>query len=114
MKNVKDNDDYTFVMYNKIHSKSVCKWIMDSRAFKHMTLYRVVFDTYEPITSCNVYLSDSNIVQAIGMESIVMETILKGKINQFCMKDVICIPKLHTKLLLLSILMSTDLKAHST
>ena len=30
MKNVNEDDDYTFVTRNEIHSKSMCKWIMDS------------------------------------------------------------------------------------
>lgn len=46
-KNAKNNDDYAFGMRNKAHSKSMCKWIVDSEATKHMTSHRATFDTYE-------------------------------------------------------------------
>ena len=36
---------------------------MNSDASKHMTSYKIVFDTYEVIIPRNVHLSDNNIVQ---------------------------------------------------
>ena len=39
-----------------------------------MTSYRVAFDRYEVITSCNIHLGDNNVVEAINMTSIVVET----------------------------------------
>ena len=109
-KNAKDDDDYTFVMRNETHSKSMCKWIMDSGASKHMTLHKAAFDTYEVITPRNVHLDDNNVVQAIGMESIVVEAILEGKINQIHIKDMLHVSKLHANLLSVSKLVSNDLK----
>ena len=60
-----------------------------------MTLHKATFDMYEVITPCNVHLDENNIVQAIGMGSIIMKAIWKGKINQINMKNVLHIPKLH-------------------
>ena len=110
MKNVKDDDDYIFVMRNEAHSKSICKWIMDSVATKHMTLYRAAFDTYEVITPYNVHLDDNSVVEAIGMGSIIVEAIVKGKINQIRIKNVLHVSKLHANLLSVSKLVSNGLK----
>jgi sarcosine oxidase delta subunit len=49
-KNVKEYNDYAFVMENEAHSKSVRKWNMDLGASKHITLHRTAFHTYEVIT----------------------------------------------------------------
>ena len=38
VKNANDDINYVFMMHNKIHYKSVGKWIMDLEASKHMTL----------------------------------------------------------------------------
>ena len=38
VKNVNDDINHVFMMHNKIHYKSVGKWIMDLEASKHMTL----------------------------------------------------------------------------
>ena len=108
-KNTKDNDDHAFVMHNEAHSTSICKWIMNSGASKYTTWQSVVFDTYDVITSRNVHLSDNNIVQVIGMRSIVVESILKDKINQICIKDVLHVSKLHVNLLLVNKLVLSDL-----
>ena len=51
----------------------MCKWIMNSRASKHMILHRAAFDIYEVITSRNVHLDDNTVVEAIMMGSIVVE-----------------------------------------
>lgn len=48
--NLKDDDDYVFVMHNGAQFKSMCKWIMPSGVTKHMIPHRVAFDTYEVIT----------------------------------------------------------------
>ena len=73
-------------MCNEPHSHSMCKWIVDSGASKHISSHKAVFDMYEVITPHNVHLDDNNIVQAIEMESIVVEALLKGKINQIRIK----------------------------
>ena len=80
------------MMCNVAHSKSVCKYIIDLGASKHMTLYRATFDTYEITVSCNVYLDDNSIVKAIGMGSIMVETIFKCIINQIHIEYVFSMP----------------------
>lgn len=69
---MKDNDDYTFVMRYGTHSKSVCKWIMEFEATKHMTLYRDKFATYEVVATYNVQLDDNSFVEAIIMRFIIV------------------------------------------
>ena len=81
--NANDDDDYTFIICIETHSKSVCKWIIDLGASKHITSYKAAFDTYEIITSNNVHLGDINVVQAIGMGSIFMKIILKDNSTKF-------------------------------
>ena len=46
-----------------------------------MTLHRATLDTYEIIASHNVHLADNNVVEAIEMGSIIVEAIVKVKIN---------------------------------
>ena len=50
-------------------------------ASKHMTSHRATSNTYEVIIPRNVHLDDNNVVDAIRMESIIMEAIVKGDIN---------------------------------
>lgn len=50
--NTKTNNDYTFVMQHETQSDIICKWIMDLGTMKHMTFYRVAFDTYKVIAPC--------------------------------------------------------------
>ena len=47
---MKDKDKFTFVTQHKAHSKSVCQWIMNLGATKHMISQRVVFDTDKVIS----------------------------------------------------------------
>ena len=44
-KNAKDENKFAFATQHKAHSMSVCKWIMNSRITKHMTLRRATIDT---------------------------------------------------------------------
>jgi hypothetical protein len=82
MKNAKKDGDYTFVMHNVAHSKSMCKWIMhEVGSSKYMTSHRVAIGTYEVITPRIVHLNDNSIVKTIIMGSIVMEAIKKCNIN---------------------------------
>lgn len=75
-----------------------------------MTSNGVAFDTYEVIAPSNVYLNDDNIVQAIGMGSIVNDVLVKGKIKRICIKYVLHMPKLKANLLLVSKVLSNILK----
>lgn len=87
VENMKENNDFIFVMRNKAHSKRVCKWIVNSEATKHMTLYiRATFDIYEIIASCNMHLNDNSVVKAIKIKSIVVEAITRGKLIEFVSK----------------------------
>lgn len=56
---------------------------MDSEATtKHMTLHRIAFNMYEVIAPSNVHLYDDDIViETIGMGSIIVEAIVRGKFN---------------------------------
>lgn len=79
------------------HGMHLREWILDSGATKHMTSNGVAFDTYEVIAPSNVYLNNDNIVQAIGMGSIVNEVLVKGKIKRICIKYVLHMPKFASK-----------------
>ena len=67
---------------------------MDLGAIKPMTSYMTTFDTYVVIAPSNVYLGDNNVVEAIEMGSIVVETFVRSKINRICIKDVFYVFKL--------------------
>jgi hypothetical protein len=75
----KDDDDYSFATKDGDHCKAICKWIMDSGATKHMTPHRAAFDTYEVIPTRNVHMGDDSIVEAIGMGSILVQVMVKGR-----------------------------------
>ncbi len=109
-KNAKDDDDYAFAMRHGAHSRSACKWIMDSGATKHMTSHRAAFDTYEVIAPRNVHLGDDSVVEAIGMGSIVVEVVTRGKMNRIRIENALHVPKLHANLLSVSKLVSSGLK----
>ena len=79
IKNTIEVDIFVFVTQYRMHSKNVCKWIMNSEATKHMTLHRVTFNTYEVISPHNVYLGNDNMAEAIGIGSIVAKVETKGK-----------------------------------
>lgn len=106
----KDEDDYAFATQDGPYSKSICKWIMDSGATKHMTPYRAAFDTYEVIPPRNVHLGDDSVVQAIGMGCIVVEVLERGRLKKVTMKDVLHVPKLQANLLSVSKLVSSGFK----
>lgn len=60
---------------------------MDSGASNHMASCRMTFYTYKVIVAYNVYLDDDSIMETIGMGSIVVEVMVKGKIQRICIKD---------------------------
>ena len=66
-KNAKDNDDYVFVMRNGAFFKSMCKWIINTGATKHVTSQRAAFFIYiyKVIVPCDVHLGDDSVVKAI-------------------------------------------------
>lgn len=80
-------------MRNEVHFKSMCKWIMNSRATKHMTSYKAAFDMYEVNATHYVYLGDDIVVKAIGMRSIIVKAIIRCNINRVCIKMVFHMPK---------------------
>jgi hypothetical protein len=83
---------------------------MDSGAKKHMTSHRLTFDTYEVFTSQSVHLGDDSILEAIGIGSIVVEVMVRGKINKIRINECLHVPKLHANLLSVSKLVSSGLK----
>lgn len=85
---------------------------MDHGLGSHQTydfVHNFTFDSYEVNTPCNVYLGDESIMKAIGMRTNAMKTIVRGKINQICVKDTLCVPKLRANLLSISKVVSNDL-----
>lgn len=56
-----------------------------------------------------MHLEGDNVVEAIRMESIVVEVIVRGKINQIRIKDVLYMPKLQANLVSVSKLVSNGL-----
>ena len=63
-------------------------------ATKYMTLYSATFDTYYVIAPRNMHLDDENVVKTIGMESILVEALVRSKINRICIEIVLYMPKL--------------------
>ena len=57
---------------------------------------------YEVITPYNVYLDDDSIVEVIGMGSIVLNSIVRGKINQIIIIDAVHLSNLQANFLLVS------------
>ena len=86
------------------------QWIMNSGATKHMTSYKVTFDTYKVISSCNVHLSGERVVEVIRMESTIMRIETKGKTNRICIVNMLHVPKLQLNLLSVNKLLSKGLK----
>jgi hypothetical protein len=91
-------------------ARPICKWIMDSGATKHMTPHRATFDMYEVIPTRNVHMGDDTIVEAIGMGSILVEVMVKGRTKRIRIKDVLHVPKLHANLLSMSKILSSGCK----
>jgi len=106
----KDDDDYAFVTKDGDHCKAICKWIMDSRATKHMNPHRAAFDMYEVIPTRNMHMGDDSIVGAIGIRSILVEVMVKGRTKRIRIKDVLHVQKLHALLLLVSKILSSGCK----
>ena len=77
----------------------ICKWIIDSRAIKHMTSHKVAFATYNVISPHNMHLDDDRVVEAIGIGSVVVRVETRGKIHRIRITDVIQLPKLQANLL---------------
>ena len=67
--NAKDDNNYIFKICNEAYFKSMCKWIMELGATKHMISHTTPFYTYEIIDPCIVHLGDNVVVKAVGMGS---------------------------------------------
>lgn len=74
-------------------------YISKACTIKYVILHRAEFHTSKIIDPCNVYLEDDCVLKAIGMGSIIMEAIVKGKINCVVVKDVLHMPELQTDFL---------------
>ena len=72
---------------NMDHVHSSGSWI-------HMTSHRVIFDTHEISSLCNIYLGYGNVMKTIKMGLIVVEVILKGRIKRIHIKNVFHVSKL--------------------
>lgn len=67
---------------------------MDLEATNHMPSRRVAFDVYKVIASRNVYLDNDSVFKVTGMRFIIIKIIVRAKVNQICVKDVLHMPKL--------------------
>ena len=91
----------------------MCKWIMNTEASNHMNFHKATFDTYdtyEVISSCNVYLDDDSIMRAYKIGFITIEVIVKDNIKRICINNTLHVPKLQENLLSVSKLLSNGLK----
>lgn len=82
MQEIQKNDgDDAFVMHNR-HNPRVCPngiWIQQPPC----TLLHIgTIEMYKVINSYNMYLDDDSVVKSIGMGSILVKTIVRGKINR--------------------------------
>ncbi len=75
-----------------------------------MTPHRAAFDMYEVIPIHNMHMGDDSIVEAIGMGSILVEVMGKGRTKRIRIKDVLHVPKLHANLLSVSKILSSGCK----
>lgn len=78
---------------------------MDLGATKHMTSHQIPFYTYKIIFKWNVYLDDDSIMEAIGMDYIIMEVVVKEVSKRVWIMEVFHIAKLQANLLSMSKLM---------
>ena len=106
------HDDFAFVVTHGASRSDVSKWIVDSGATQHMTPNRHAFDTYESISSRNVFLGDNGMVEALGKGSMLVESHVKGKVKKIRIYDVLHVPKLHANLLSVGKLIARGLKVH--
>ena len=94
-----------YLQYNKkMHSRSICKWIMDSKAIKHMTLHKATFYKYEVISleSTQCAFGWWCMAKAIRMKSIVVGVGTRGIRNTTCNTYEFYVPKLQANLLSVS------------
>lgn len=80
-----------------------------------MIFYMMTFDTYEVIAPRNVYLGVDSVVEAIGMDSIVVKVMVEGIIEINCTTRMFFhVPKLQTNLFSLSKFSLNGLKVQIT
>lgn len=87
----------------------MCKWIMNMEAMQYMTFQRVTFDTYKIIAPRNVLLGGNYAVEAIKMNLIIVEILLRDKIEKIHIKDALYVSKLQANLISKNNLMSNNL-----
>ena len=56
------------------------------------------------------HLRNDNVIQSIGIKTVIVEAILEGTVNQICITFMMYVPELHASLLLVRKSVSNDLK----
>lgn len=62
-----------------------------------MILYKYSFDTYKEFSIIKIWLEDNGMVQAIRIESIIIEIFVKDQIKRITLKEVLRVPKMKKK-----------------
>ena len=75
------SDDFAFVVRDEASNNATTKWNVDSGASQYMTPHKHFFDTYEPLSGCKVFMGDNGMVEAVGKDSILVETRVKGHVR---------------------------------
>ena len=104
------NDDFAFVMRNGASNTAATRWIVDSGASQHMIPHKHFFNTYKPASGRKVFMSDNDMVEAVGKGFILVETCMKDCAQSIRMFDVFHVPNLHSNLLPVSKLISRGLR----
>ena len=81
-------------------------------ASQHMTPHKHFFYSYKPVLGCKLFMSDNNMVEAVGKGFKQVETHVKGCARSITMHDVFHVPKMHSNLLSVSKLTSKGLKLY--
>lgn len=76
--------------------------IVDLSCFKHITLYKHLFDSYEATLTSNVIFINNSPNKAIRIGSIIIELFVNEKINRIKFKDLLHISEMKKNLLLMN------------
>lgn len=63
-------------MQNKTNMDTMCKWIIDLGAIKHMSSRKAALGTYVANTPLNNYLGDDTIMEIIRMDMTAIKVML--------------------------------------